>query len=234
MAIEWAAVADEMQAAVGFVEGPNNENPWGPEQGVRNAAYCASFAHVIPYHHGYRFPPESQFGDKGDAYVPFVERHARDHGEWADDHASRGEPCDLQPGDMVTFDWNLDGIGDHVETVVDNYGDPYGPTFRTIGANTGDPQGVHQVERDRYYLNGRRRMGEYGDRPSVHPMLREGDQGPAVVELQTALTRHGSSCDADGDFGPQTAAAVRQFQQARQLEVDGVVGLATWAALDAP
>ncbi|MBW4522187.1 MAG: peptidoglycan-binding protein [Scytolyngbya sp. HA4215-MV1] len=37
--------------------------------------------------------------------------------------------------------------------------------------------------------------------------------------------------DIDGEFGPRTNDAVKRFQQKKSLEVDGVVGLNTWAAL---
>jgi chitosanase len=55
--------------------------------------------------------------------------------------------------------------------------------------------------------------------------------GDDVKALQQALSATGFEVTADGVFGPQTDAAVRQFQQERGLEVDGVVGPDTRVAL---
>lgn len=67
---------------------------------------------------------------------------------------------------------------------------------------------------------------------SAQPTLRRGTQGAAVVRLQVALGRAGHPVAPDGYFGSQTEGAVRDFQGAEGLTVDGVVGKDTWAALD--
>jgi len=41
-------------------------------------------------------------------------------------------------------------------------------------------------------------------------------------------------CSIDGEFGPQTERAVKNFQDHKDLEVDGVVGPMTWDALTEP
>jgi len=61
--------------------------------------------------------------------------------------------------------------------------------------------------------------------------LRQGSTGTAVQALQVQLAKHGAQVATDGDFGPGTDAAVRRFQSANGLGVDGVVGPATWTAL---
>jgi putative peptidoglycan binding protein/heterokaryon incompatibility protein Het-C/D-alanyl-D-alanine carboxypeptidase-like protein len=75
--------------------------------------------------------------------------------------------------------------------------------------------------------------------PWPRPVLRRGSRGPAVRELQMRLNtwlagRRGTPLRTDGVFGPGTAAAVRSFQRARRLAVDGVVGPRTWRALGSP
>ncbi len=67
-------------------------------------------------------------------------------------------------------------------------------------------------------------------RSRVHPrrILRAGANGPEVAHLQRLLGVHG-----DGHFGPSTLRAVRRFQAAHGLLVDGQVGPQTWSALEA-
>jgi peptidoglycan hydrolase-like protein with peptidoglycan-binding domain len=65
--------------------------------------------------------------------------------------------------------------------------------------------------------------------------LNVGSQGKAVADLQQALADRGFDVgEVDGIFGPLTEAGVRAFQEAQGLTADGVVGPATWSALDLP
>lgn len=62
--------------------------------------------------------------------------------------------------------------------------------------------------------------------------LKRGASGPSVLQLQRALAREGfDPGPVDGKFGDQTDRAVRAFQRANGLDVDGAVGPATRAAL---
>ena len=68
--------------------------------------------------------------------------------------------------------------------------------------------------------------------------IRRGATGPGVVTIQTELNRISQSYPAipkipavDGIFGARTEAAVRKFQEIFNLDIDGIVGRATWYAL---
>ena len=63
------------------------------------------------------------------------------------------------------------------------------------------------------------------------PLLKKGSQGEAVKKLQQTLNSKGYKLTEDGDFGNKTEAAVKAFQKANGLEVDGEVGPMTWGVL---
>ncbi len=64
-------------------------------------------------------------------------------------------------------------------------------------------------------------------------VLRQGSKGAHVTSLQNRLKALGFNPGAaDGDFGPKTTAAVKDFQRKAGLSADGVVGPKTWAALE--
>ena len=66
----------------------------------------------------------------------------------------------------------------------------------------------------------------------------QGARGPHVAKLQQALNAlDGANLDADGAFGPATAAAVRAFKTKRKIlnsagKIDDIVGKKSAAALD--
>lgn len=68
--------------------------------------------------------------------------------------------------------------------------------------------------------------------------LRRGSVGPNVAVVQVELNRISQNYPAipkltavDGIFGSRTEASVRKFQEVFGLDVDGIVGKATWYAL---
>ena len=149
-----------------------------------------------------------------------------------------------QPGDQIFFTYSP-GEYSHTGLVEVVNGD----TVTTIEGNTSDSVGR------RNYNIGSTVIAGYGrpnwglaadatvpDVPSVpdtqpihHDLLKQGSRGDAVKKLQTMLIGLGYSVGpdgADGDFGMNTYYAVRRFQIENQLEVDGIVGDATWAALE--
>jgi len=63
--------------------------------------------------------------------------------------------------------------------------------------------------------------------PSGRKTLRRGMVDPSVKILQAKI-----GVSPDGDFGPATEAAVREFQRNHGIAPDGIVGPKTWQVLD--
>jgi hypothetical protein len=127
---------------------------------------------------------------------------------------TRDELANVEPGHNARAGWEISG-----------HGSTFGPwsTFAS-GAHR---LHVASVRRGCHDVDPTVTLDGTGDRP----LLREGDSGPDVEQLQRLLTSAGYPCAADGSFGPLTNQAVRAFQSSRSLDIDGIVGPQTWAAL---
>lgn len=152
------------------------------------------------------------------------------------------------PGDIVFYDWDDSGKGDnkghsdHVGIVEKVNGD----TITVIEGNYSN-----SVKRRTLKVNGKyiRGYGVPKYNAEVKPVettnskevctvevkvLKNGSKGDAVRALQTLLIGYGYSCGrsgADGSFGPATEKALKAYQKARGLTVDGICGPKTWAKL---
>ncbi|HHT85102.1 MAG: N-acetylmuramoyl-L-alanine amidase [Bacillota bacterium] len=70
-------------------------------------------------------------------------------------------------------------------------------------------------------------------RGDAAPLLRLGDYGDSVAQLQELLVNAGfDPGPVDGIFGPRTQAATMSFQRSAGLVVDGIAGPVTWGALE--
>jgi peptidoglycan hydrolase-like protein with peptidoglycan-binding domain len=74
-------------------------------------------------------------------------------------------------------------------------------------------------------------LSEQPVRESAKSILQLGDRGSQITALQKRLAAAGFSASDSGIFNQETEDAVRQFQQAKSLTVDGIVGEQTLAAL---
>jgi N-acetylmuramoyl-L-alanine amidase len=100
-----------------------------------------------------------------------------------------------------------------------------------------DPAGFEQFKKDvaARLKNEPVQMTEVKPKPKPKPkpakkddgLLRRGDKGPAVKELQEKLIKAGEKLPrygADGDFGTETEEAVKAFQARHGLVADGIWG----------
>ena len=65
------------------------------------------------------------------------------------------------------------------------------------------------------------------------PVLKKGSKGLPVRRLQSRMTAYNYDTGGiDGRFGAKTEAAVKELQEQAALEVDGIVGPATWEVVN--
>lgn len=149
--------------------------------------------------------------------------NARSYLEWGQAVPAR----DVRPGDICVL-WRTSPSSwqGHVAFVVQVSGD----RVLLRGGNQGN------AVSDAWYpvarvLGFRRADGGAAAR-SGRPVLRHGDRGAFVLDLQEQLRDLGYALGrADNIFGDKTRAAVLAFQADNGLASDGIVGRKTWGAL---
>lgn len=137
-----------------------------------------------------------------------------------------------KPGDVLFYQFDSDPAADHTGICVG----ASAASVTAIEGNTNDR--VATVERRVYTLHGAWRP-LYDDAEQTGcgitlPELRQGDTGSPVEAMQSLLEGRGYSVGRygiDGDFGNDTASALRSYQQYHGLVSDAVCGVKTWSKL---
>lgn len=141
-----------------------------------------------------------------------------------------------KPGDIVFFNFSGGTSASHVG-ICKGWD---GTNITTIDGNTGTDNeanggAVMERKRNKRYIVAvaRPKYSKGGNTVDVTlDVLKNGSKSGNVKALQILLNGHGCSCGtADGVFGAKTLAAVKKFQTAKKLGVDGCVGAQTWQAL---
>jgi Putative peptidoglycan binding domain/CHAP domain len=235
-------------------QGYDGPNPFSADLGRPVEAWCGDF--VTDIYKRAQIPlPSMQPGCRtGFAYCPDAVNYGHAHG------AARNS-WESQPGDIVLFDWNGDGVADHTEVVTAYQG---GVLF-TIGGNSGPSNvddftgcgGVHrhhwpapaEVGNDEVLtvVNAAAVVSFGGPAhpepelsgPAATPrllMLKSPTMSGADVQaVQRALNqRENAKLATGGVYDPATRDAVIAWQQRQHLEVDGIVGPLTRASLGLP
>lgn len=208
---------------LGYTEGPrDNENIFANDVPHPNfQPWCATFVLACLKAAGVPLPTPPS------AYTPTLAQAYRDAGRW---HATG------KVGDLAFFRWPSMGRIAHVGLVEQVR--PHG-TYLVLEGNTDSAGGrtggrvMRQVRKANIAGFGRPPYKPAPARPKTKadPVLKRGSKGQAVLNAQNALRRAGLRVAVDGDFGPGTDSALRAFQKAQGLPVDGIVQAADWAAL---
>ena len=149
---------------------------------------------------------------------------------------------DYQPGDVFLYQFDADDYAEHTG-IYTGTRDGRG-RYLVIEGNHNDR--VETVARADSTLHGAFRP-KWAETPApapeptpaqgsgiVLPAIRYGDTGATVRAMQILLMGYGCKLPrygVDGEYGNETRTALRKYQLAKGLTVDGICGEATWKSL---
>lgn len=223
------AIIDTAASQNGTKENPPNTNKtkYGAWYGMDGVAWCAIFVSWVYNEAGH--PLGTIDSPKGYHYCPSA------YNFWKRNNRITKDP---QPGDIVLYDWEGDGLSNHTGIFV-AWVKP-GETFKAWEGNTSltnDSDGGQVMMRTRSarlvqaFVN----TGIFVD--AIQPItgiLKRGDKGAGVAAIQKQLfDLKYEGVTVDGDFGATTEKLIRQFQQEHGLAITGQVDAIVEGALQA-
>ena len=213
---------------VGYKEGANNWNKYAADEkvqrlygwNVQNQPWCCVFINSL-FLTAFGYDDGSAMTYGGSPACAVAAQNYKNNNAWS---------MNPRKGDQIFF--NINGGINHTGIVTD----VSGQTITTIEGNSSDSVA------NRTYYSGDASIagygvpnwsvvanvaddedtcllvdGECGEQTwaalaSNMPLVKKGSKGWAVTALQAALNELGADLDADGDFGPLTEKAIKQFQ----------------------
>lgn len=237
-----ATVAALARGEVGVVERPagSNRTKYGLWYGLDGNPWCAMFVSYVFWSAGLPLPAQTR---RGFSYCPAGMAWFKGLGSFV--RTGRGG---FRVGDVAFYQFDHDSAPDHVGIVVETRSRSIlcveGNTSKGASGSQSNGGGVFLRERSLSLVLGVGRPLYSPSSPSPAPSPAQPPAWPGrvltltsplttgadVKRLQAKMASWGSKLTIDGVFGRATYDAVRWWQTAFALHVDGVVGRETWAA----
>lgn len=155
-------------------------------------------------------------------------------GRWVGRTSSKYNPG---KGHIIYYDWQGDGESDHVGCITKVTGNQ----LKVLEGNKSDRCEYRYIDKYNSTIQGYGvpdwdgKGGNIGtaQTPEERGWLQLGDTGASVKAMQEKLKAIGYNISADGEFGEETLAVVKQFQADNGLSVDGGFGEISSARLNA-
>ena len=212
---------------IGVKEQPTGSNhvKYNDTYGAGDVAWCCVFLWWLFHRAG---ASNLFYGGKKTAYCPTLLSYHKGLGQ--------GVHGNYQPGDIIFFNFSGGTGASHVG-ICESWD---GKNITTIDGNTGTGNeanggAVMRRTRAKKYIIGAVRPAYKTVRKMYDikvPLLQNGSTGEEVKTVQILLKAKGHDPKgADGKWGANTTAAMKAWQKAEGLTVDGICGPASWTRM---